>query len=1230
MADKKQISLAVALMAFTALFFWTQSRFPALDTKAQMGQRTSISAIAFDVILPVSQEQPYIERVSKSAINWGYTNWKGMTFGLIFAAAFFTLLRLLPPLPASRFHIINSLKGMVIGVPLGVCANCSTPIAHGMVKAGTRIETALATLSSSPTLNIFVLTMTFSLLPFHLAVIKLVGVFVFVLLIIPFLVNRFTTQSIDSHIKADNLQKEIPNHPLSNNSIEECELPSNNWIQAINLVSTNFLNNLWAIVKATLPLMILAGLLGAMVIEGISFASIAESQNSLLALIAVSIIGAFLPVPIAFDIIIVTTLLAAGFPVGLSMALLFSLGIFSIYPAMVIARNVSAKLSLAMLAGVVGVSCISGLIAEQYNQSLIVSATNTVSELTRKADSTKQTTTPDIQSIAEIQCALLDDAILQEECVLEASSIPNTTNININKKEIAPLACNNLTNQTEQMRCFSQLTSQFAVKTNNIQQCNPIVLTDIKNSCKKNIVLNKIRSLYEIESVQFALTSKKSSDTARYSKNRVLIAQNSTANTVVEKTKALTTKQWKKLHTLNNITISSIDLNPISQDPTRADKPHPEPIFKHINAESMGILLPSDFFLSDFYEPFKYGRGIASGDFNNDNYPDLAFATENGPVLYTNTGGKFSRSAFNLPQNISKNTFLVSFADLNNDGWLDLFFGTYGGKNYIVFNNGSPIESPTPEGPTSNNDSSVEPNQQWDINSIIELPNTQTSLTMAAGFIDKDLDGDLDIFLGNWTAGAENNFSTEYSQNAWLINAISSSRNTSNNTSYNSPNKTGATEATANAALVATIPTFSSNAKPFTLLPDIGVKGETLSVLFSDFTADNTIDLIVTNDNQAPDLYYRNFKRIPINDIIPSTSLTTMSVDTADFNNDLLLDIFTADMSFGEGETPSYCDVIAHESRRALCKQNLQSWKSIKKMAPQECKNVNGTQERQQCVIAFIIHIAKTSKDPSICDKIDSQYNNKKSLCQRIATNLAQDALVLTKHIPQIQSNKLLLATRNGKFIDATEVFNASASFWSWNAKAADLDNDQWQDIFIANGFGFGEIQNEIHSNVFFHNQEGTHFKESAKEFGLTQYLNTPSYTYLDIDLDGDLDIISTAIMAQPQVYINQTSDNDINGASNITSNNSISFSLRDTTNNQFCIGCKIIIEYGEKLHQIREIKLSGGFLSFDDSVVYFGLGEFTRITALNVVWNDGSTERISSPLLSGFRYKLSRNPIVK
>ncbi|MDH5360973.1 MAG: hypothetical protein OEX03_10440, partial [Gammaproteobacteria bacterium] len=72
---------------FVAAVFWTQSRLPALDGKAQMGERVNISAIAFDVVLPLSSEQSSFERIFRSSVNWGYTNWKGMTFGILFGAA---------------------------------------------------------------------------------------------------------------------------------------------------------------------------------------------------------------------------------------------------------------------------------------------------------------------------------------------------------------------------------------------------------------------------------------------------------------------------------------------------------------------------------------------------------------------------------------------------------------------------------------------------------------------------------------------------------------------------------------------------------------------------------------------------------------------------------------------------------------------------------------------------------------------------------------------------------------------------------------------------------------------------------------------------------------------------------------------------------------------------------------------------------------------------------------
>ena len=47
-----------------------------------------------------------------------------------------------------------------------------------------------------------------------------------------------------------------------------------------------------------------------------------------------------------------------------------------------------------------------------------------------------------------------------------------------------------------------------------------------------------------------------------------------------------------------------------------------------------------------FLDPLFFGRGIASGDFNQDGWTDFAVATDNGFELYQNLYGKKFKKAF--------------------------------------------------------------------------------------------------------------------------------------------------------------------------------------------------------------------------------------------------------------------------------------------------------------------------------------------------------------------------------------------------------------------------------------------------------------------------------------------------------------------------------------------------------------------------------------------------------
>ena len=156
--------MGVAIIAFT---FWTSSRYPSLDEKASLGGDNDISALAFDRIVEVAQDDSVLWKIVGNALNWAYTNKQGMFFGILFAAAIMALLQLLAN-KQFKGRFANTLLGVSIGAPLGVCVNCAVPIAMGVDKSGGRSETTLAVLMSSPSLNLVVLSMTFALFPFCL------------------------------------------------------------------------------------------------------------------------------------------------------------------------------------------------------------------------------------------------------------------------------------------------------------------------------------------------------------------------------------------------------------------------------------------------------------------------------------------------------------------------------------------------------------------------------------------------------------------------------------------------------------------------------------------------------------------------------------------------------------------------------------------------------------------------------------------------------------------------------------------------------------------------------------------------------------------------------------------------------------------------------------------------------------------------------------------------------
>ena len=1278
MHRKKRLIFALLFAIVIAAVFWSQSRVPALNEKAQMGLRTNFSSIAFDILLPVTDQQPIAERVAKTTVNWLYTNWKGMTFGLLFAAAALTILGSVKH-RSFKSPWLNTLSGMFIGAPLGVCVNCATPIAQGMYAAGARLETALATLVSSPTLNVIVLSMAFSLLPWEIALGNVVAVLL-LLSTMPVLVRRYSIPITDKPVSTADLGHFASiQAPPSAAPYDETESYMAALLSTLSSYSKNLLYILWLAV----PLMLLAGLLGATVIELAPFDRFSTISPTLPVLFATALIATFLPVPMAFNVIVVMALLSKGMHPGIGAVLLFALSVYSIYPATVIAKYISPKLSIALATTVVLLATTLGLVTDKVfnyklgeNQQAIAAGLSANNQKTYRDAIEVCSSLPD-----ELQLRCFSSQIRQFSNIVPYAKMCQQTPAAVDTQSCQQVVdlfvaqemaleqsssgpCLELNDPAARSRCNQSFILQSAVRNHDINYCNRLG-TDTNNqaaiqncriqfinssllfnpdetvcenlggselsNCRMNARIYRIADTLDMQACDNLPTNAqehcrwvtatalvgRSNDTSGCRslgspELRTRCEEHATAwmasrslsfepcgqiQTAGLRTTCLLRVANKKIGTIltdyslrlspgsvaalapenrteeagavktsnaPKIDWESTDENPdisISHAAYQARKTATQPamLFTKISASELGISRGWNFRVSDFFEPFIIGKGIASGDFNSDLWPDIVLASEQGALIYKNVGGKYQLLDIDQGELGTKNLFLVALVDTDGDGIQDLFASAYGGENFILLNR----------------------DRNFSETELIHLDGSHR-LTLSAGFADIDQDEDIDIVLGNWSSGVEKLFAAETSTNAILFREGSSYRAESMDE----------------------------------------VKGETNSVLITDINDDDIPDLIIGNDRLVPDVYYMgttDHQLVPLTreeGIVPVTSMFTMSLDSADFNNDLKTDLFSTDMTFARSSADDYCEAISEDDARIRCDEILDAFAVFSAGSAAKCSELASQGHIHECYLALSVKAAKTLKNDQYCDNLPDRAGPLYSLCKYISSPIPQEQRInQDDFLPQAQRNVLLISNGGG-FVDQSVRFGVESSFWSWNARAADLDNDGWQDIYVGNGFHFGDSFYEVQPNILFHNNGGTAFENIAPLWGLDDRINTPSYTYLDIDLDGDLDIIATGVLSPPRVYVNQQVEH-----------NSLTFLLEQATGNSAAIGAKVTIHYGdsENLAQRKELKLSGGFMSFDNTAVHFGIGRHQSIDSFSVTWPDGRTTEYAMTLPANRFYRVRR-----
>ena len=306
-------------------------------------------------------------------------------------------------------------------------------------------------------------------------------------------------------------------------------------------------------------------------------------------------------------------------------------------------------------------------------------------------------------------------------------------------------------------------------------------------------------------------------------------------------------------------------------------------LFTLLPGRQTGIDFSNNVSYTEEFNPYTFrnffnGGGVAIGDINNDGLPDIFFCSnQHSNKLYLNKGGfKF--------EDITKKAGVesdgvwstgVTMADVNGDGWLDIYVcksGDIRGKNrsnalYINNGNGTFTEEAHDYG----------------------LDNK--GLSTQAAFFDYDNDGDLDCYLLNNSFRSVGNYDLIKDQRN-IIDSLGGNKLYRNDNNH-------FVDVTTQAGI------YSSKI------------GFGLGVTIADINKDGWQDIYVSNDFFERDYLYINQHNGTFSESLEKCtreiSMNSMGADIADINNDGYPDIYVTDM-FPEGDA------------RIKTKTNFENW----------------------------------------------------------------------------------------------------------------------------------------------------------------------------------------------------------------------------------------------------------------------------------------------------------------
>ncbi len=530
------------------------------------------------------------------------------------------------------------------------------------------------------------------------------------------------------------------------------------------------------------------------------------------------------------------------------------------------------------------------------------------------------------------------------------------------------------------------------------------------------------------------------------------------------------------------------------------------------------------------YEYFYNGGGVAAADFNNDGLTDLYFTANQGEdKLYINKGKlqfeDVTQTAFgNSPFRGEWKTG-VTVVDINNDGWQDIYVSVSGNvdkpelrKNKLYIN----------QAKGGTDVSFVEKAAEYGLD--------LATFTTQTAFFDYDKDGDLDAYILNHNVKDFNRFDVE---------AVHAMR-----------------DSLAGHRLMR-----NDNGKFTDVSIAAGIKGNPigfgLGISISDLNQDGWPDIYISNDYIEPDYMYFNNHNGTFTDVIKETtdhvSYFSMGNDVGDINNDLLPDVFTADMLpednkrqkllFGPDKYEAYLSMLRNGFHPEFMRNMLQI-------------NSSTADKTTFTEVGQLAGISNTdwSWAPLMADLDNDGFKD--------------------------------LFITNGYLRDYTN--NDFIKFYSDGGK------ERESVLEVIKKMPSTLVPNYIFRNEGNINGSVPQFTNKQKDWGFDTPVISNGAVYADLDNDGDLEIITNNINEKAFVYKNLSTEN--------SKNSYLSISLEGHN----AYNAKVYV-YANQKSQFREFSPNHGFQSSMMIPLHFGLEKTQKIDSVIVIWPNDRKQKLDN-----------------